>query len=244
MVVWWLLQNLGNIWKSDVEVPPTQNIEVHVRDMSGLTLFEGSVAGLHDLHEIFETKFGIGINMQQFTAGNHVLTELNGLGSGPLDILFVLCVSGSNTGPIPPWLYTPVHNRLVGYWYTPKSIIYIGPDVLTGQLAFNEMLFDDTGSRLHGWLKPKEFTDGHLIWRADTTKIQMGNQVWYGPSFGTMPATECIVDILFSSSHDEDGNDQIQLRKSTNDREIIATHFSPNFDENQSEVVRMRFSGG
>jgi hypothetical protein len=137
-------------------------------------------------------------------------------------------VRATEVGVLPPCYYVPAQNRLDGHWHTSTSVVYIGPDVLTGRLAYNELRYDDVSSRLHGWLQPHAFAKGTLFWRAGVVKILSGESVWYGSSWGEPPPTFCLLDVSICAQQDA-AADMLRLRRSTEADDELATRFFPDF---------------
>lgn len=231
MVISRILQFVHS-WKPRTSMEPKE-IHVRVRDLAGLTLFQGHISSLKDLQDKIENDFGIAIYMQKLMREGcpKIVTTEKDLENGNALIDLTLIFNNPGHAFLPSWQYVPAQNKMDGYWYTPMSVIYIGPDVWTGQLAYNEILYADASSRLHGWLRPKEFSAGTLVWRVDATKIIFDTTVWYGPSFGEMPLTECVIDIIFYIPQDPD-DDMIRLQKSTEDDQQFATRFYPECESN------------
>jgi len=85
-----------------------------------------------------------------------------------------------------------IEEAVRGTWVSYKGECRIFEDHITSRLAYEELLNDGDGQRLHGWLVRKG-SEAEGVLEASLSVLDEDEGVWYGPSFGEEP--ESVGDI-------------------------------------------------
>jgi len=102
-----------------------------------------------------------------------------------------------------------VEEAVRGTWVSYKGECRIFEDHITSRLAYEELLQDGDGQRLHGWLVQKG-SQAEGVFQASLSILEEDEGVWYGPSFGEQP--EAVGDIQVRLLRKGSGPPELETR--------------------------------